>query len=56
MKRESTWIPTGSGRLDRLGTAGRILLTSDGTVTSMLEHIAGERIVTAGLTQSPVSP
>ena len=46
------------GTLDRLGLAGRLLLTSDGTVMPMLEQIVGERVVTAGLRQSaaPVDP
>lgn len=35
-----------------IGVAGRILLTSDGTVTAMLEQITGEKIVTAQLDQS----
>jgi chorismate-pyruvate lyase len=39
-------------RAGELGTPGRILLTSDGTVTAMLEQIAGEQIVTAQLDQS----
>ena len=37
---------------DRLGPIGRLLLTSDGTVTVMLEQIVGEKIVTALLDQS----
>jgi chorismate-pyruvate lyase len=37
---------------DRLGLIGQLLLTSDGTVTPMLEQIVGEKIVTALLNQS----
>ena len=41
-----------------LGVLARILMTSDGTVTVMLEQIVGERIVTEGIAQSvaPVDP
>ncbi|XTZ13727.1 chorismate--pyruvate lyase family protein [Micromonospora echinospora] len=42
-------------RLDRIPLPGRLLLTSDGTVTPMLEQIVGEPIVTAGLTVTPVA-
>jgi beta-ribofuranosylaminobenzene 5'-phosphate synthase len=45
-------MPT--GLLDRLGPLGRLLLTSDGTLTPMLEHVVGERIVTAHLEQASV--
>lgn len=49
---------TDTGTLDQLNLIGRLLLTSDGTVTPMLEQIVGERMVTAGLAQSmpPVNP
>lgn len=39
-------------RFDDLGAPGRILLTSDGTVTATLQQIVGEQIVTAQLDQS----
>jgi chorismate-pyruvate lyase len=42
----------GAATLGKLGLIGRLLLTSDGTVTAMLEQIAGEQIVTARLHQS----
>jgi chorismate-pyruvate lyase len=42
----------GVTRLDKVGVIGRLLLTSDGTITTMLEHIVGEQIVTAQLEQS----
>jgi beta-ribofuranosylaminobenzene 5'-phosphate synthase len=41
-----------STRFDDLGVSGRILLTSDGTVTAMLQQIVDEQIVTAQLDQS----
>jgi beta-ribofuranosylaminobenzene 5'-phosphate synthase len=47
MMTERTWA------LDRLNLVGRLLLTSDGTITPMLEQIVGERVVTARLDQSP---
>jgi chorismate-pyruvate lyase len=37
---------------DRIGLIGRLFLSSDGTVTAMLEQIVGEKIVTAHLGQS----
>lgn len=44
--------------MDGLGVLARILMTSDGTVTIMLEQIVGEPIVTADIAQSvtPVDP
>lgn len=44
--------------MDGLGVLERILMTSDGTVTIMLEQIVGERIVTEGIAQAvaPVDP
>ncbi|HEY0508220.1 MAG TPA: chorismate pyruvate-lyase family protein [Blastococcus sp.] len=44
--------------MDGLGLLERILMTSDGTVTIMLEQIVGEPIATAGLAHSvaPVDP
>jgi chorismate-pyruvate lyase len=42
----------GAAKLKKLGLIGRLLLTSDGTVTTMLEQIVGEQIVTARLDQS----
>ncbi len=52
MMTERTW------GLDRLNLVGRLLLTSDGTVTPMLEQIVGERVVTAelGLSSAPTDP
>lgn len=41
--------------LDHLGLVGRLLVTCDGTVTTMLEQIANERITTCQLAQSPVT-
>ena len=38
--------------LARLGTTGRILLTSDGTLTNLLEQLTGEQIVVTRLSQS----
>jgi chorismate-pyruvate lyase len=44
--------------MDKLGLIERMLMTSDGTVTIMLEQIVGEPIATARLDQSvaPVDP
>ncbi len=42
------------GGLERLDVAGQLLITSDGTVTPMLELMTGEPIITSGLTQCPV--
>lgn len=42
----------GEKAVGRLGLLERILMTSDGTVTIMLEQIVGESIATAGLEQS----
>src|SRR5262249_47195293 len=44
--------------MGRLGLIERMLMTSDGTVTSMLEQIVGETITTSRLDQSvaPVDP
>jgi chorismate-pyruvate lyase len=44
--------------MDKLGLLERMLMTSDGTVTIMLEQIVGEPIATAGLAHSvaPVDP
>jgi beta-ribofuranosylaminobenzene 5'-phosphate synthase len=39
-------------RFGEIGVPGRILLTSDGTVTAMLEQITGEKIVISQLDQS----
>src|SRR5260370_12969045 len=36
----------------KIGLIGRLLLTSDGTITAMLEQLSGEQIVTARLHQS----
>ncbi|MGW4420953.1 hypothetical protein [Streptosporangium sp. NPDC004631] len=42
--------------LDRLGVVGRLLMTSDGTITAMLEEITGDRIVTADLARGGRAP
>lgn len=38
--------------LARIGLVGRLVLTTDGTVTPMVEHIVGEPVVNARLVQS----
>jgi chorismate-pyruvate lyase len=45
---------TDAGPADRFDLAGRMLITSDGTVTPMLEMLVGEPIVTSDLRQYPV--
>jgi len=50
------WADNAENRPDRpavkIGLIGRLFLTSDGTVTAMLEQLSGEQIVTARLHQS----
>lgn len=50
--------PATDRTIDGLGVLARILMTSDGTVTIMLEQIVGEPIVTEGIVHSaaPVDP
>lgn len=50
--------PVTSRTIDGLGVLARILMTSDGTVTIMLEQIVGEPIATEGIAHSvaPVDP
>lgn len=47
-----TWPNAGDLALKSLDPTVRMLLTTDGTVTLMLEQLLGEPITTAGLTQS----
>lgn len=55
---EITANPVTGRTTDGLGLLARLLMTSDGTVTTMLEQIVGEPIATAGLAHSvaPVDP
>ncbi len=46
------YAPHDGRGLTKLSLIGRLLLTSDGTVTTMLEQIVGEQIETAWLDQS----
>ncbi|MFB0619132.1 chorismate pyruvate-lyase family protein [Streptomyces sp. AGS-58] len=49
MTRRTLRPDTPRGSFDRLGVAARMLLTTDGTVTPMLEQMVGEPIITSQL-------